>query len=233
MQDANYLRSEGIKPSPATMGSSGSVMKDTAVAVHNDQVAPGDGEVDIKLKHGPDAMDVTTATRSSYMMKTTVETFATRLHASDKFKEIDADGNGFLEKEELDQVAKYVLERCIIHNEEFGIKENKSVMLETKNRIMERVDVNGDGKMDEDEFCDLCEMISSRFLIIARAKEKFDEFDVDGSGEIDKTECIKVSSYRFYFHSPSNILMTLLYFSLLCLLGYGMGSGDECLCRST
>ena len=175
------------------MGSSGSVMQtsDKAGKKHPTHDNP-DGNDQLHLTQGPDAMDVNAATRSSYMVRTTVEAFATRLHAEEKFKELDKDGNGFLEKEELNEVSKYVLERSIIHNEQYGIKIDKSVMRETTKRILERVDLNGDGKMDENEFIDLCEMVSSRFLIIARAKEKFDEFDLDGSGEIDKTECIRV-----------------------------------------
>ena len=174
------------------MGSSGSVMKDVPAADSQPKLNNLNQEAPLHLTHGPDAMDISAATKSNYMMKSTVETFASRLHATEKFRELDKDGNGFLEKEELLEVSRYVLERCIIHNEQCGIKIDKTVMRETSKRIMERVDANGDGRMDEDEFIDLCDMMSSRFLMIARAKEKFDEFDIDGSGEIDKTECIRV-----------------------------------------
>merc|ERR1711916_166967 len=53
-------------------------------------------------------------------------------------------------------------------------------------------DMNDDGKMDLEEFVDLCEMISARFALIGRAKEKFGEFDTEATGQIRNSECVKV-----------------------------------------
>ena len=119
---------------------------------------------------------------------------------------MDVDGNGVLEGEEIDQVCKYVLDQCAMKNEEVGISMDHSVVQETSKLILQRVDMNDDGKMDLDEFVDLCEMISARFALIGRAKEKFGEFDTEATGQISSSECVKVRilliicrTFMYYF----------------------------------
>ena len=48
---------------------------------------------------------------------------------------------------------------------------------ETKSKIMARVDKNKDGRLDEDEFCELFAEEMRHLAVIRAAREKFKELD--------------------------------------------------------
>ena len=90
-----------------------------------------------------------------------------------KFNELDTDRSGMLENAELLQVAEWVISS-------FG--ETASSLEDAKARMMQRLDVNKDGKLDFEEFFKLFLLMTARFTLIDRAKVKFAELDKDGSG---------------------------------------------------
>ena len=51
--------------------------------------------------------------------------------------------------------------------------------------LMNRLDANGDNKLDPEEFIALFKIIFQRIRMKERAKEKFDEFDDDKNGFLE------------------------------------------------
>ena len=64
-----------------------------------------------------------------------------------------------------------------------------------KDKLIKEVDLNGDGKLDFNEFLNLFEDMLARMELIKRAKVKFDELDNDKSGMLEKEELDKVAEW--------------------------------------
>lgn len=69
-----------------------------------------------------------------------------------KFRELDSDNSGFLDRDELKQVVDWVLEQFgslgLTNTDEDAIKAN----------FINKVDTNTDGKLDEEEFAEMFEV---------------------------------------------------------------------------
>ena len=102
--------------------------------------------------------------------------------AQTKFNELDVDKSGFLEKAELMTVAEWVIAAFV---------EADLTVEAVKSRLMARIDLNGDGKLDFEEFFSLFSLMNARYELIKRASDKFTELDADSSGELDGPEIDK------------------------------------------
>jgi Ca2+-binding EF-hand superfamily protein len=100
--------------------------------------------------------------------------------AKAKFMELDADSSGFLEKNELDHLVSWTLETHLEKTEEQKIK--------FKSQLLEKIDINKDGKLDLAEFTDLFAEMLDRLELVEEAKRKFRELDADNSGFLEKSE---------------------------------------------
>jgi Ca2+-binding EF-hand superfamily protein len=104
--------------------------------------------------------------------------------ARGKFNELDTDKSGMLEKAELDKVADWVLAA-------YGERPEAEIA-GFKATLMNRIDVNHDGKLSLQEFAVLFDEICARMDLIAQAKKAFGKLDADGSGFLEKEELGKV-----------------------------------------
>jgi Ca2+-binding EF-hand superfamily protein len=102
--------------------------------------------------------------------------------AKTKFDELDVDKSGFLEKAELMTVAEWVISAFV---------EADLTVEVIKSRLMARIDLNGDGKLDFEEFLALFSLMNARYELIKRSHDKFVELDADSSGELDGPEIDK------------------------------------------
>jgi len=122
------------------------------------------------------------------------------LMAHKQFKLLDKDNSGFLEGKELDKVTDLVLS--------YGTYPDKDKN-ETRQKIMARVDKNKDGKLDEEEFCELFAEEMRHLSVIRSAREKFSELDTDNSGFLEPKEISKVVEVCCTF--PDFIVDPILY----------------------
>jgi len=97
-----------------------------------------------------------------------------------KFAELDADKTNFLEGPEIDVLVDWVLLAYI--------EKPKEERSKFKTSLIAKFDLNKDGKIDLPEFILLWESVLDRMDIVARAKRKFAELDVDKSGFLEKGE---------------------------------------------
>ena len=104
--------------------------------------------------------------------------------ADKKFLEL-ADSNGVLQNEKLDVVADYILE-C---SGDVRLKDDSASL---KAKVMKRVDVNRDGKLDKAEFSRMFEEELRHMTILRAAKQKFEEIDKDKSGFLTGDELQQV-----------------------------------------
>ena len=118
--------------------------------------------------------------------------------ANARFDEIDTDKSGFLENNELIQLTDWVMD-------EFGEKLGTDYVL-VRQQIMARLDTNGDGKLDREEFLVLFKIVLERMAMKERAREKFVEFDADKSGFLEAKEIDQVIAWTLEaFPADDNI----------------------------
>lgn len=112
------------------------------------------------------------------------EEFLARIDAMNraihKFKELDADNSGFLERKEIDELVRQVL----LTFSETKEKERE----EFKATLISRVDVNKDEKISLQEFTTLFDEMIERLELIERARLTFNELDKDSSGTLERAE---------------------------------------------
>lgn len=104
--------------------------------------------------------------------------------AQSRFQELDVDKSGFLEKNELIVVADWIMAT-------FGTKLGADLDA-VRSNLLERLDLNKDGKLDLVEFENLFIDMLNRTILLERAKTKFKEFDVDNNGAIEEKEIKEV-----------------------------------------
>lgn len=72
-------------------------------------------------------------------------------------------------------------------------------------KIMARLDINKDGKLDMKEFEELFKETLSRMLLIERARAKFNEFDANKNGFIDNAEIKQVVDWTLQAYPSDDI----------------------------
>ena len=124
-----------------------------------------------------------------YLQDEDVNLTAKQIHnaADNKFDELDTDKSGFLENDELVKVAEWVMS-------EFGDKLGTDPT-NVRKKIMTRLDANGDGKLDREEFSILFKITLQRMAMRDRASAKFKEFDKDNSGFLESKEIDEVITW--------------------------------------
>ena len=123
--------------------------------------------------------------------------------AKKKFEELDVDKSGFLEKPEIDTLMKEVLS----HYVEKSPEEREKFQV----TLINKIDTNKDGKLDFAEFSSLFLLMTARYELIQRAKEKFVELDVDSSNYLEGAEIDKVVDWALQIHTgedPGNLNYT-------------------------
>ena len=110
-----------------------------------------------------------------------------RIMATEKFKEFDKDKNGYIENDELVKVTEWVMSHF---GERLGTDPDV-----VRSKLLVRLDANGDGKLDIDEFVTLFKTILLRVKVEERAKSKFLEFDTDKSGYLELKEVNEVITW--------------------------------------
>lgn len=172
------------------MGASGSIESLTQQTIDLDISGK-----DIDTPRGISAKDEVRRLRV-LLMETSNKTIQAIARA--RFDELDSDNSGFLENEELGKVTDWVM----LH---FGDKLGTDPVA-VRSRIMARLDANGDGKLDPQEFLALFNIIVQRMTMMERARVKFNEFDVDKSGFLEAKEIDEVISWTLQaFPSDSNV----------------------------
>ncbi len=172
------------------MGASGSIESLTQQTIDLDISGK-----DIDTPRGVSAKDEVRRLRA-LLMETSNKTIQAIARA--RFDELDSDNSGYLENEELGKVTDWVM----LH---FGDKLGTDPVA-VRSRIMARLDANGDGKLDPQEFLALFNIIVQRMTMMERARVKFGEFDVDKSGFLEAKEIDEVISWTLQaFPSDSNV----------------------------
>lgn len=120
----------------------------------------------------------------------------TRMLAVARFRELDKDNSGQLEKSELYDVVDWVIQA---YGKKIG--SNKD---DIKSKIMLRLDTNKDGKLDMDEFLILFNEMAARFSLMDRARAKFIELDTDKSNFLEAGEIDKVVAWALEAYSGSD-----------------------------
>jgi Ca2+-binding EF-hand superfamily protein len=120
-----------------------------------------------------------------------------QLMARARFAELDVDKSGFLENAELISVVNWVMSS-------FGDKLGTDREL-VRSRMMARLDINKDGKLDVDEFEGLFHEMLNRSLLIERARTKFEEFDENKNGTIESDEIKRVIDWTVQAYPVANI----------------------------
>lgn len=151
------------------MGAGGSVSDADALAfVGNDVVKFDMSCSDVNTPRGESAKAEVARLRT--LMVSRYETMVSTLVRA-RFVELDTDKSGFLEKDELVNVASWTM---TYFGDKLGESKDKVVA-----NIMKRLDANGDGKLDIEEFSKLFTMVMTRANLVQRAHLKFAELDTD------------------------------------------------------
>jgi len=112
------------------------------------------------------------------------EEFLSRMDAINratyKFKELDTDNSGFLERKEIDEMIRQILLA-------FSEKTDKE-REEFRNTLIRRVDVNSDEKISLQEFTTLFDEMVDRLDLIEQARATFQSLDKDKSGTLERGE---------------------------------------------
>ena len=122
---------------------------------------------------------------------------AIEMLARARFSELDVDNNGYLENCELHAVVEWVMKS-------FGNKLGADPAA-VQEKIMARLDINKDGKLDMKEFEELFKETLSRMLLIERARAKFNEFDANKNGFIDNAEIKQVVDWTLQAYPSDDI----------------------------
>jgi Ca2+-binding EF-hand superfamily protein len=103
-----------------------------------------------------------------------------------KFRELDSDNSGFLEAAELIEVSKFVVDSISLSENEGGnnAAENEAMF----NKLLKKMDVNSDGKLDLHEFSVLFQDLQEKSSMIGLARNHFADLDVNKSGFIEGAE---------------------------------------------
>lgn len=102
--------------------------------------------------------------------------------SADKFKSLDTDGSGFLERDELLAVAEWILDSY----EKVGFTEDERNQI--KSKLILRIDANSDGCLDLYEFSLLFEHATTKIRMMNAARSTFNELDVNKKGYLEREE---------------------------------------------
>ena len=107
-----------------------------------------------------------------------------------KFNEFDVNKNGMIENDELRQVIMWTLDMYPADD-----------VATYGDHLIASIDADKDGGIDLREFTDLFEMMLVRMDLIERAKQKFQELDVDKSGKLEREEIDSLVTWVLSFYS--------------------------------
>jgi Ca2+-binding EF-hand superfamily protein len=113
---------------------------------------------------------------------------ATLKFAQFKFRELDDDNSGYLDRSELDEVVEWMLDNGKDHRRRNSSRLIKNMM---KAEMMNRIDSNGDGKLSLEEFIILCESEILSIELKKRGTIKFYEMDKNKSGYLEGDEILQ------------------------------------------
>lgn len=160
------------------MGAGGSISDAEAMSFVNEDVVKFDLScADVNTPRGE-----TAKAEVSRLRKIMVDNYQKTLGAlvRARFEQLDVDKSGFLEKNELLEVATWAMQ---YFGDKLGADKEKVVA-----NILKRIDTNNDGKLDVEEFGNLFSLVMNRANLVQRAHLKFAEFDSDKSGFLEEKE---------------------------------------------
>jgi Ca2+-binding EF-hand superfamily protein len=106
--------------------------------------------------------------------------------AKTKFKEMDKDQSGLIERHEIDAVVDWVLES--------HVEKTPQQRTAFRDQLLSRIDANQDGSLDLKEFTDLFGEMLDRAEMVEQAKKKFTKLDANQSGYLEKEELTEIFS---------------------------------------
>lgn len=101
---------------------------------------------------GADGTDMIPVSSFMSMCEDEVERLELRRRARDQFRELDKDKSGYLDNDELHKVVDFMYRSL-------GHREGTRHVAAAKKDMLQRVDANGDGRLDCQEFIDLFEQL--------------------------------------------------------------------------
>jgi Ca2+-binding EF-hand superfamily protein len=113
-----------------------------------------------------------------------------------KFKDIDSNGSGFIEKGELTVLANWLLDEY----EQLVCDTNIREKIEAS--MISKFDINRDGKLNQYEFSLLFEDVCNTHALIAKAKDVFVDLDKDNNGYLEGSEIDDLTEAVFKYYRP-------------------------------
>ena len=147
----------------------------------------GGGQSSFKAPLAPDNESPTHATSDL-----SVTADAARL----KFNELDVDNSGKLSKAELTEFCNWMQVNYRSANEKLTKKEMDLL----KMRLMNIFDENDDGCLTFDEFKELYDEVVRRVSLVVACESKFQEFDRDKNGYLEKEEMLALAEWILEKH---------------------------------
>lgn len=125
-------------------------------------------------------------------------------NASEKFKELDLDGNGKLEKDEILSVANWLFKEY----EKIGMTPEHTAQV--SDQILKRLDSKGDKQLDMFEFSLLFDHVASNVRAMNNARALFNELDTEKTGVLgpNKIEVLAERLLRMYNYHPNGVTVT-------------------------
>lgn len=183
-----------IKTDFSTTGEKWSELLEKTLAAHAD--FPAEDAENLK-KIVVEKMSAGTMTLDKFIVLVESEARLVELsaRAKAKFTELDADGSGQLSGAELEKVVTWMLEK--------ETKLDAGDAAEIRTDMLQRIDINGDGALDFNEFVTLYLEEQRRLSCISFAASKFKEIDTDSSGFLENKELDKVVESMLELEDPN------------------------------
>jgi Ca2+-binding EF-hand superfamily protein len=136
------------------------------------------------------------------MLEYTSARVALRSASFRKFRELDTDNSGYLDRNELTEVVDWVLEQF----SSLGLSNADEEMIRVN--FINKVDSNTDGKLDEEEFAEMFEEVAMSAHLMRNARAKFTELDTDGSDSLEGPELEILCDWVVHIYYPRGVRVT-------------------------